>query len=229
KLSAASDKTTELKIEGNDGHGAKILVKAHIDANVQEILKQVQNDGVKNTFVQTMDYISMEAPHFVRSSGFDILDDYGKTLGAVKAKDITATFNPDSNDAPFVEYAFALSEDYVSRTGGLLAFDFYINPSNPAYKDNKLQFVAEVNGKKILKDAVDSEKFAVGDNQFPWGTDIPNNIRISTVYAECHAGLNLLKLSPVTPNIVLEKIVVHEANREFWKSFLGAPETYRVK
>ena len=170
----------------------------------------------------------MEAPHFVRSSGFDVLDGYGKTLGAVKAKDITATFNPDSNDAPFVEYAFALTEEYVSRAGGLLAFDFYINPSNPAYKDNKLQFVAEVNGKKILKDAVDSSKFAVGDNQFPWGTDIPNNIRISTVYAECHAGLNSVKLRPVTPNIVLEKIVTHEANKPMPASHLGAPESYRI-
>ncbi|MBQ2081295.1 MAG: hypothetical protein II461_05985, partial [Treponema sp.] len=118
---------------------------------------------------------------------------------------------------------------FVKKTGGLMAFDFYINPSNPAYKDNKLQFVAEVNGERILKDAVDSEKFAVGDNQFPWGTDIPNNIRIATVYASCRAGLNLLKLSPVTPNIVLEKVVVHEANREVRKSYLGAPETYRVR
>ena len=108
-----------------------------------------------------------------------------------------------------------------------MAFDFYLNPSNPAYKDNKLQFVAEVNGERILKDAVDSEKFAVGDNQFPWGTDIPANIRIATVYADCHAGLNFLKLRPVTPNIVLEKIVIHEANKPMPVSFLGAPETYR--
>ena len=110
-----------------------------------------------------------------------------------------------------------------------MAFDFYINPSNPAYKDNKLQFVAEVNGERILKDAVDPEKFAVGDNQFPWGKDIPNNIRIATVYADCHAGLNSVKLSPVTPNIVLEKIVIHEANKPLPESYLGAPESFRIK
>ncbi len=136
---------------------------------------------------------------------------------------------PDAKDAPFVEYAFALDPAFVEKTGGVMAFDFYINPSNPAYKDNKLQFVAEVNGQRILKDAVDPEKFAVGDNQFPWGEDIPNNIRIATVYADCHAGLNTVKLSPVTPNIVLEKIVIHEANKEMPKSFLGAPETYRLQ
>ncbi len=226
KASTCSMKNTVLKIEGNDGrggHGAKILVNVKIDAALPDL------NFPAGTFVQTEDYISMEAPHFVRSDGFAVLDHYGKTLGAVKAKDVTSSFAPDDKNAPFVEYAFALDEDFVKKTGGLMAFDFYINPSNPAYKDNKLQFVAEVNGERILKDAVDSEKFAVGDNQFPWGTDIPNNIRIATVYASCRAGLNLLKLSPVTPNIVLEKVVVHEANREVRKSYLGAPETYRVR
>lgn len=222
KLAAASDKTALLKIEGNDGHGAKILVKVHVDAT------PVDMNFPAGTFVQTTNYISIEAPHFVRSSGFNLLEGYGKTLGAVKAAATTETFAPESKNAPFVEYAFALDKDFVEKTGGVMAFDFYINPSNPAYKDNKLQFVAEVNGEKILKDAVDPEKFAVGDNQFPWGKDIPDNIRIATVYADCHTGLNSVKVSPVTPNIVLEKIVIHEANKPMPKSYLGAPETYRI-
>ena len=237
KLEKESDKTDVITITGNDGHGAKILVKVHIDANEPGILKQVQNDstgvqndsaGVHNTFVQTTYYISMEAPHFVRSNGFDLLPGYGKTLGAVKASATTKTFAANDENAPFVEYAFTLDSDFVQKTGGVMAFDFYINPSNPAYKDNKLQFVAEVNGERILKDAVDPEKFAVGDNQYPWGKDIPANIRIATVYADCHAGLNTVKLRPVTPNIVLEKIVIHEANKPMPASFLGAPETYRI-
>jgi hypothetical protein len=237
KLAKEDDKTDVVIISGNDGHGAKILVKVHVDANVpchaelvsasgDETPKQVRGDSEKNIFVQTTNYISIEAPHFVRSSGFNLLPGYGKTLGAVKAAATTQTFAPGDEKAPFVEYAFALDKDFVEKTEGLMAFDFYINPSNPAYKDNKLQFVAEVNGEKILKDAVDPEKFAVGDNQFPWGEDIPNNIRIATVYAGCHAGLNSVKLRPVTPKIVLEKIVIHEANKTMPKSYLGAPETF---
>lgn len=229
KLSKESDKTDVITIEGNDGHGARILVKVHVDAAVPEILKQVQADGVRSIFVQTTNYVSIEAPHFVRSSGFDLLPGYGKTLGAVKATDTTANFAPSDENVPFVEYAFALDTAFVEKTDGLMAFDFYINPSNPAYKDNKLQFVAEINGQRILKDAVDPEKFAVGDNQFPWGEDIPNNIRIATVYADCHAGINSVKLCPVTPNIVLEKIVIHEANKQMPESYLGAPETYYIK
>ena len=223
KLAKDSDKSDVITITGNDGHGAKILVKVHVDAAVPDC------NFPAGTFVQTGNYVSMEATHFVRSSGFDLLEGYGKTLGAVKAKDITASFTPGDANAPYVEYAFALDQALVERTGGVLAFDIYLNPSNPAYKDNKLQFVADVNGKKLLKDAVDSEKFAVGDNQEPWGSDVTNNIRIATVYADCKAGLNSLKISPVTPNIVIEKIVIHEANTKMPSSYLGAPETYRIK
>ena len=103
-----------------------------------------------------------------------------------------------------------------------------MNPSNPAYKDNKLAFIAEVNGDKIKKDLVDEKTFAVGDNQFVWGNDITNNIRISSVYADCREGLNILRFYPVTPNIVLEKIVVHNANEPFPYSYLGAPESFRI-
>ncbi|MCR4734316.1 MAG: glycosyl hydrolase 115 family protein [Treponema sp.] len=223
KLAKACDKKALLKIEGNDGHGARILVNIHVDAEVPDC------NFPSGSFVQTEKYISMEAPHFVRSSGFAILDGYGKTLGAVKASDVTASFAAGDEKAPFVEYAFAMDEKFIEETSGLMAFDFYLNPSNPAYKDNKLEFVAEINNQKLLKEVVDSEKFAVGDEQQPWGTDITNNIRVSTVYAECKAGLNSLKVRPVTPNIVLEKIVIHEANKSFPKSYLGAPETFRIK
>ncbi len=223
KLAAQAEKKALVKIEGNDGHGARILVNIHVDAREPEVNV---NSTTGNTFVQTEDYISIEAPHFARSKGFEVLEGYGKTLGAVKACDITKSFAPGAAAAPFVEYAFALNKDFVEKTGGLMAFDFYLNPSNPAYKDNKLAFIAEINGKKLLKDVVDSDKFAVGDNQEPWGTDVTNNIRIATVYADCHAGLNSVKLSPVTPNIVLEKIVIHEANKTMPKSYLGAPETF---
>ena len=223
KLASSTEKKTVLVIEGDDGRGAKILVNVNIDAESPNL------NYPTGTFIQTCDHISMEAPHFVRSSGFDLLERYGKTLGAVKAKEITSSFQADSADIPFVEYAFATDENFLEKTDGVMAFDFYINPSNPAYKDNKLQFVVDVNGEKILKDAVDSKTFAVGDNQQPWGTDIANNIRIATVYANCKSGLNLLKFSPVTPNIVLEKIVVHEANKAMPSSYLGAPETYRIK
>ena len=86
----------------------------------------------------------------------------------------------------------------------------------------------DVNGKLQIIDTV-PKTFAVGDNQEPWGTDVTNNIRISSVFADVKQGMNVLKIYPVTPNIVLEKIVIHSANEKMPESYLGAPETYRVK
>ena len=221
KLAASSKKTDVLVIKANDGHGANLCVNVKIDAEIPEL------NYPKGTYVQTGDYISMESVNFVNSKSglngekWNVLPDYGKTSGAVKVFPVTSAFTKGKN-APFVEYSFAVEKE------GVYGFDFFLNPSNPAYKDNKLQFIAEINGDKILKDAVDSD-FAVGDNQEPWGTDVTNNIRISTVYADCNKGLNTLKVYPVTPNIVLEKIVVSSANSILPDSYLGAPESYRVE
>ncbi len=222
KLAKASVKKDTLVIEANDGHGAGIKVFVEIDAEVPNC------DYPKGTFVQTGNYISIEAEHFIlqdtniTTAQWEVIPDYGKTLSAIKAYPVINTY-PKGKDAPFVEYKFAALED------GVMSFDFFLNPSNPAYKDNKLQFIAEINGEKILKDAVDPKAFAVGDNQEPWGQDVTNNIRIATVYGDCKKGLNSLKIYPVTPNIVLEKIVIYPANQIMPDSYLGAPETYRVK
>ncbi len=221
KLSKSSVKNDTLIIEANDGRGAGIKVFVEIDA------EPVNVDYPKGTFVQTTDYISIEAEHRITTGTTETnafwrtLPNYGKTLSAIKVMPVTKTYE-NGKDAPFAEYHFAALKDEV------MALDFYLNPSNPAYKDNKLQFIAEINGEKLLKDVVD-EEFRVGDNQEPWSTDVTNNIRISSVYADCKAGMNVLKVYPVTPNIVLEKIVIHEANSKMPESYLGAPETFRVK
>ena len=218
-LSKSADKKGKLVIKGNDGHGAGILVTVYIDAEVPAC------DYPAGTFVQTGNYISIEAEHFTalgdgaEGAHFEVLPEYGTTLSAVKAFPVINSYAKGKN-APYVEYKFALKAD------GVMSLDFFLNPSNPAYKDNKLQFIAEVNGEKILKDVVD-ENFHVGDNQEPWGTDVTNNIRISSVYADCKAGLNTLRVYPVTPNVVLEKIVIYNANTIMPDSYLGAPETYR--
>ena len=101
-----------------------------------------------------------------------------------------------------------------------------MNPSNPATKDNYFKFGADVNGKKVLIDIVDKD-FAVGDDQQPWGTDVTNNIRVKSAWFDCNKGLNTLKVYAITPNFVLEKIVIYPNEFEMKPSYLGLKETYR--
>ena len=178
------------------------------------------------TYIQTCDYISIESEHFIKNvpcgdASFRILPGYGKTLSAIKVFPETSWFSAKT-DAPYVEYAFVLDCE------GAMNFDFYQSPLNPVSKANVLRFCAEVNGEKIIKDAVPSW-FAVGDNQEPWGQDVTNDIRVSTVTASCRKGLNILRVYPVTPSFVLEKIVIHKEDFSMPYSYLGAPETYRLK
>ena len=227
KLANSSNKKDSLIFEAKDGHGAGIKVFVEIDAAVVEL------DYPVGTFVQTEDYISIEAEHFVKTSSledeksgvvnghFEVLEGYGKTLGAVKAYPLINSYDKGKK-APYVEYKF------VPKSSGTKVFDFYINPSNPAYKSCGVEFIAEINGEKVSVVAA-KKGFTVGDNQYEWGNDITNNIRICTIAADCCDGMNTLRVYPVTPNVVLEKIVIYDAGKEMPKSYLGAPESFRIK
>jgi hypothetical protein len=222
KLAASKEKKNVLSIQAEDFKGGKILVNIHIDASSVADKKHFA-DCPKETFIQTQDYISMEAAHFSSASkdgAWKELPGYGKTLSAMKVCPASAEY-PKLKEAPYIEYSFVLKDK------GNYTFDFYSNPSNPAYKDNKLQFAACVNGKTKIVDCV-SPEYAVGDNQFPWGTEVTNNIRITSVSLKCKKGLNTLRLMPVTPGFVLEKIVIYKAGMVMPESYLGAPETYRI-
>ena len=83
-----------------------------------------------------------------------------------------------------------------------------------------------MNGKQEIIDCV-KEDYAVGDNQFPWGSEITDNIRIVSTVIKCKKGLNVLSVMPVTPAIVLEKLVIYDVGYVMPDSYLGAPETYR--
>ena len=215
KLSTSTEKTANIKIEGTDGHGGRILVNVKVDANVPNV-KYPQG-----TYVQTTNYISIEAANYSAcSTGFKELPEYGKTKSAMKYFPVTTSF-ANYKKAPFVEYNFAVCES------GNYNFEFYLNPSNPAYKDNKFEFEMSVNGKNQTVKVV-SENFVVGDNQEPWSTDVTNSIRICKATISCVEGLNNLKVYPLTPNLVLQKIVIHKENVKLLDSYLGAPESFRV-
>lgn len=228
KASRSASKKDVITFRGTDGHGGRILAVLTVDADVPAACfeKGDRAGFEKGTFVDVNGFVSMEAAHaFAFHNGkagetFAELPGYGKTLSAVKAFPVTPFYKKYS-DAPAAEYRMILG------TEGVYAFDFYMNPSNPASRDNKLQFVAEINGKPLLCDVVPPD-FAVGDNQAFWAKGIENNIRVSTVYEVCAPGLNVVKVYPVTPGIVLEKIVVHPEVQNMRDSYLGAPETFRI-
>ena len=223
KLAKATEKHTTVFIENDDRSAGGVRIPLIINA---ETLNKADFPG--DTILQTGPFLAIDAERFNENmagidtdgvvTGFEVLPDYGKLNSAVKVESATSYFRDDLKDAPCLKYNFALA----SSGDGILKVDFYMNPSNPATQDNYFRFGAAVNGKKVLIDCVD-ENFHVGDNQEPWGTDVTNNIRVKSAYFECKEGLNTLEVYAVTPNFVLEKIVMYtQDNEKFIKpSYLG--------
>jgi len=227
KLAKASEKQTTVFIENDDRSAGGVRIPLIINA---ETLNKA--DYPEDTILQKGPYIAFDAERFNENmagvdtngnvTGFEVLPDYGKLTSAVKVESVVSYFAEDLKNAPSLKYNFALAD----AGSGILKVDFYMNPSNPATQDNYFRFGAAVNGKKVLVDCVDKD-FHVGDNQEPWGTDVTNNIRVKSAYFECQKGLNTLEVFAVTPNFVLEKIVMYTTDSEKWikTSYLGPKVT----
>ena len=218
-LAKSENKKASLKFEGKDSSGAQILLNVLVDTDISELELEKYPIG---TFVQTGRYISIEAAHYSSKSDdgkWKELDGYGKTLSAMKVFPVDENFTK-AKDVPFINYNFAVNSK------GYYTVDFYMNPSNPVSKDNRLQFAVKINGKQQVIDAV-KDGYAVGDDQFPWGNEVTDNIRIISTVIKCKKGLNVLSVLPVTPGFVLEKLVIYDVGYVMPESYLGAPETYR--
>ncbi|MCR4735947.1 MAG: glycosyl hydrolase 115 family protein [Treponema sp.] len=217
KLAKAKSKEESIIISGKSSKG-KFQIPVLVDASPLNL------DYPAGTFIQTGDTVTIEAAHYSSKKDFEScefkeLPAYGKNLSAIKAYPVTKYFD-STEEAPYVEYKLVLEKDATYN------FRFYTNPSNPVAPDNKLQFIAEINGEKNLVDCV-TENFVVGNGS--WNNDVLNNIRTLRIRQKCKAGLNTIRIYPVTPGFVLERIVLSANGVSLKDSYLGGPESYRVK
>ena len=171
-------------------------------------------------------YISIEAEHFfekkdTKAGSFEILPDYGRTLSAVKAFPQDVTFSV--KDAPGVTYRFT-----VPRAGKYVVC-LMTNPSNPPVRTPELYFGLGVNGGKCKKINAIPEGFRVGDGNDAWAAGVLNNIRVTAVPAELQEGVNTVTVYALSPNFVLEKLVIFAEGEEPARSYLGPAETWRVR
>lgn len=170
-------------------------------------------------------YISIEAAHFHHLKNgtdgeFRVIPEYGKSLSAIKAYPQNLDFN--INTAPVATYRFTAPED------GIFKIDFYTNPSNPCTRIPELFFGISVNEDTLRKINTIPEGFAVGDGNMHWQKGVLDNIRVTSVEVELKNGLNSLDIYALSPNFVLEKIVIYPINCTPEKSYTGPSETYFI-
>ena len=191
----------------------------------------------KHMFVDTMGYLVMEAEHYVKKQdglsiadakearvqmGFSCLNGYGKTLSAMKVFPTTAYSDP-LDQAPYLEYQFVLSE------GGSYEAQLFMQPSNPVKTDNRLCYAVQVNDGEIVTENAIEPDFRIGDQGMSWAKGVLDQIRIKSTTVTCRKGKNTLRIYPVTPGFVLERIVIKPKGMVLPESYFGPPETYYVR
>ena len=174
-------------------------------------------------------YVSMEAAGYssltdgkagAQKAEFKVIPGYGKTVSAVKAFPVNASY--DENSAPGVTYKFEVKRD------GDYVIEAYLNPSNAPFMDGHLYYGVKAGQSDMVKVDALPEGFKVGDGQPDWSKGVLDNIRKSTSTFKLSKGINEVTFYCLSPGFVLEKVVIYDANEKPLESYLGPTQTYRV-
>ncbi|WP_438433691.1 glycosyl hydrolase 115 family protein [Gorillibacterium sp. sgz500922] len=212
--------------DGAEGH-----IAIHLPLGVCTLIVNVPKQDYSHlpamTFIETSGYVSIEAEHFARTqeavkpnggvSRFEVIEGYGKTLSAVKAYPTTDYFTA-GEDAPYVEYNFAVQEN------GIYELELYLQPSNPVTQEAKLYCGVQLNEEEIRVVNTLPEGYRVDGPD--WAQGVLSHIRKRRIQVNGRAGLNTLRIYAVSPGFVLEKIVIHPEGKQPADSYLGPVESY---
>jgi hypothetical protein len=176
-------------------------------------------------FLERDGYIAMEAEHYydkhdVGNFGFKRLENYGRTLSAMKVLPPVHNFI-HAEDRPYLEYRF------VAQQEGQYIAEFYLAPSNTAYMDRKLYMGIQLNEEEVRIENAVSDHFRSLDCRCDeWVSAVKDNIRIYKSKVLCKKGMNQLRFYAVSPFLVLERIVLYPEASPIMQSYLGPKESY---
>lgn len=97
----------------------------------------------------------------------------------------------------------------MTKQAGDYEAEFYMQPSNPVTIENRLQYAVSVNGIQMQISDVVTDDFKIGDHQPVWARGVLDQIRCRSVPVQLEQGINTIRITPVTPGFVLEKIVIY--------------------
>ena len=181
----------------------------------------------KGAFLEHQGVIAMEASHFARKQdvegkGFRVIEGLGRMGDAVKAFPVTESWI-GREALPCLRYDFAVREegDYVAQ--------FCLAPRNPRGKGGHMRCQFSVNEGKIQVLETVPPSFYAEFHCAEWNRGVLDNIRIAETEIQVKQGLNHLCFYAGDPEIVLERIVLHRADRKLPESYLGPVESARAR
>ena len=178
-------------------------------------------------FVQSANYVSMEAQHFSRAvSGagieWQIIPDFGRTLSGVHATPVTAASSTPGASSPQLEYRVFL------RDTGTVRVHAYISPTWDFRGGDGLRYAVSIDdaAPQLVNIHADGSSTGITDGNRAWEQGVANAIKVHTSEHRVDTpGEHVIRFWRVDPGVVLQKLVV--AFGEFPESYLGPPESFR--
>ncbi|WP_195533457.1 glycosyl hydrolase 115 family protein [Bacteroides finegoldii] len=164
------------------------------------------------TFQEIDGYVAMEAEHFTRAiaegeTSWSIIPDFGKTLSGVTTIPVTKT-----PEKMYLEY------DVEMKKTGKVRVDLLLAPTLNFNDNEGLSYAVSFDGDK--EQIINFNGHYKGDLGKWQANPI---IESRSIHQLDKKGKHTLRIRPLNPGIVIEKIMIHAGGLK--NSYLGAPET----
>ncbi len=220
---AKTQKEATITVKSGDGF-VRILVP--LPAKTKAASSRMADPAEANTFplCEEIGFVSIEADHYnAKTSGakgdFEMIPDYNRGFAGMKAYPQDRTFTA-KKDAPTLTYRVIVQE------AGSYTLRLMTNPGNPPSKIPELFCGVAANGGRMKKINTIRDGFAVGDGNDIWSKGVLDNLRTTEVSLDLQKGPNTIDITAISPNFVLEKLVLFKEGRAPMDSYLGPTETW---
>jgi hypothetical protein len=178
-------------------------------------------------FVQSADWVSMEAEHFTRAVDGDgiawqVIPDFGKTLSGVHPTPVTAASRTPGGSSPQLEYRVFMPDT------GTVRVHAYVSPTWDFTGGDGLRYAVSIDDEapKVVNVHADGSSTGVTDGNDAWERGVADAIKVHvSEHRLLTPGEHVVRYWMVDPGIVLQKLVV--AHGELPESYLGPPESFR--
>ena len=153
---------------------------------------------------------------------YEVLKPYGRSHSGIKMYPNTLDLSKKTFDnIPYTEYVFMTENESEYEA------EFVFAPSIPVDDSNSQYFAYSTNGEEPVKtDTVWDQSRSIFSNR-QWSMDNRRNAKIISCDIELKKGLNRIRYYQMSPNLILERIVLWDKSVPKKESYLGPKESYR--
>jgi hypothetical protein len=178
-------------------------------------------------FVQSGNYVSMEAEHFTRAVAgkgiaWEVIPDFGRTLSGVHTTPVTAPSQTPGGASPHLEYRVFLTDT------GAVTVHAFVSPTWDFRGGDGLRYAISLDDEvpQVVSINADGSSTGITDGNKAWEQGVANAIKVLvSQHRVTTSGVHVVKFWMVDPGIVLQKLVI--ARGDLPESYLGPPESFR--